>query len=68
MSQRYDYVAVNPEGVYALCEDCPDSGSAKFIADALKAGHRVDRVTVDEAVRRHKDYLRTLPEFQELVT
>lgn len=60
MDGRYDFIAIGPHGVYGLCEDIPGDpgGVAKeFIAKIEARGHRIERVTVAEAVERHKAYL-----------
>lgn len=69
MAETYDLIAVSERGVYALCSDeCSRKEKDKFIRDALKhVGGRVERVTTEEAVNRHRSYLATLPEFAGLL-
>lgn len=60
MSERWDYIAVGPHGVYGLCEDTPgDPGKVArdFVRRVEARGHRVERVPVAEAVERHKAFL-----------
>lgn len=60
MTERWDYIAVGPHGVYGLCEDIPgDPGriARDFVQRVEARGHRVERVPVAEAVDRHKAYL-----------
>jgi hypothetical protein len=69
MGRTYDLIAVNERGVYAICSDeCSRKEKDKFIRDALKRiGNRVERVTTEEAVSRHRAYLASLPEFAGLL-
>lgn len=70
MTDRYDFIAINSLGVYALCEDLPgDPGkaAAAFIARAHNLGHRVERVPVAEACERHLAYLAQDPGFAKLI-
>lgn len=55
----FDYVAVCPHGVYAICADVAgDKYVRRFIDQALRRGHSIERVPVAEAVERHKAYLK----------
>jgi hypothetical protein len=70
MDDRYDYIAIGPYGVYALCEDLPgDPGwaAANFVARAHNLGHRVERVPVAEACERHLAYLRQDPRMAAII-
>ena len=55
---RFDFIAIGPHGVYALCEDLPhDPRFGAAFARRIKArGHRVERVPVAEAVERHRAF------------
>ncbi|MGU3387214.1 hypothetical protein ACLBYG_22080 [Methylobacterium sp. D53M] len=59
VAARFDFIAIGPHGVYALCEDLPEDPrtSVKFIARIRVRGHRVERVPVAEAVERHRAFL-----------
>jgi hypothetical protein len=68
MSERYDFIAISPRGVYALHEDDgPSLDTAEFIVRAEERGHRVERVPVAEAVERHLAYLRQNKGFAKLI-
>lgn len=64
---RFDYIAIGPHGVYALCEDTPDGVVTDFIVAVTERGHRVERVPVAEAVDRHLAYLRQDPKMAALI-
>lgn len=67
MSEEHDFAAIHERGVYALCT-ADDSPEAKaFIAQVERYGHRVERLPRDEAVKRHRAFLATLPEFKGLL-
>lgn len=59
MADRFDFIAIGPHGVYALCEDLPHDPrfGAEFAARIRVRGHRVERVPVAEAVERHRAFL-----------
>ncbi len=61
-----DYIAISDRGVIGCCSaDWP--GSADWLREVRRQGYRVERVPVEEATRRHRAYLATLPEFKELI-
>lgn len=68
MSERYDFVAYNEMGAYALCEDDGSTESVAFVRRMERRGHRVERLPVEEACRRHRAFLATLPEFAGLIS
>lgn len=70
MTERYDYIAINDRGVYALCQDDPrdPETTTDFIDTAEMRGHRVERVLVAEAVERHRAYIAELPAFAGLIS
>lgn len=59
MTCRHDWIAVGPRGVYALLD--ADLASPADVFDfreqASRRGHDTELVTVDEAVRRHREFL-----------
>lgn len=67
MSERYDYIAIGPQGVYAIHEDDGSADTTEFIHMAADRGHRVERVPVAEAVKRHLAYLRQDPNMAALI-
>lgn len=67
MDDRFDYIAIGPHGVYALCEDSPDTVVTDFIVSVTNRGHRIERVPVAEAVERHLAYLRQDPKMAALI-
>ncbi len=68
MSDRYDLAAIHERGVYALCTDDGSAEARAFVVQAERRGHRVERLPVEEACRRHRAFLATLPEFAGLIT
>lgn len=68
MSERYDFIAIGPHGVYALHEAGGSARDAEaFIDRARSRGHRIERVPVAEAVERHLAYLRQDPRFAAMI-
>lgn len=69
MSELDSLVGLDSEGrVYAVhATGFGDEADREFIAEILDAGDRVQRMTRDEAVRRLREYLATLPEFSGLM-
>lgn len=67
MDERYDFVAFNEKGAYALCEDDGSADASAFVRRIERRGHRVERLPVEEACRRHRAFLATLPEFAGLI-
>lgn len=67
MSERYDFIAIGPHGVYALCEDGPDHVVTDFIVAVTDRGHRIECVPVAEAVERHLAYLRQDPTMSAMI-
>ena len=65
--ELHDYIAISDRGVVACCSDDGWPGAELWAQVARDAGYRVERVPVEEAVRRHRAYLATLPEFAGLI-
>ena len=63
----HDWIAINDRGVYACMWDDGGNDIPDWIEAVKARGHRVERVPVEEAVRRHRAYLATLPEFAGLI-
>jgi uncharacterized protein YciU (UPF0263 family) len=67
MTERFDFIAIGPYGVYALCEDILGCDDGRLFCNQVKArGHRVERVTVAEACRRHLEFLNQNKVFAEV--
>lgn len=62
----HDWIAINDRGVYACMWDDGGNDIPGWIEAVKARGHRVERVPVGEAVRRHRAYLATLPELAGL--
>ncbi|AWB21225.1 hypothetical protein DA075_10115 [Methylobacterium currus] len=64
MAERSDYALIDDRGVYAITMAEPDQPMtakqrrawdrdlARFCADGIRRGHRIERMSTDEAVRR----------------
>ena len=63
MTEKFDWVAVGPYGVYAMCVDEPDI-APRFKRTAKRKGHAVERVSRAEACERHREYLRRCEEIR----
>lgn len=65
--EPHDWIAISDRGVIGCCSDIDNQDVGAWIAAARRQGYRVERVPLEEAVRRHRAYLATLPEFKGLI-
>ncbi len=68
MTERYDFVAFNDRGAYAICEDDGSAEAQRFVLNARYNGDVVERLPVAEACQKHHAYLEaTWPAYAEMV-